>query len=63
MTETTELRWFEEFPRCSCGRVSQGILRGSKNQSFGHHCKRCATRRLKAADREREKAAQSRSTS
>ncbi len=53
MGETTELRWFEEFPRCVCGRVSQGILRGSQNQSYGHHCKRCAERRLKASEKAR----------
>lgn len=54
MAETTELRWFEEFPKCHCGQKSQGILRGSRNESYGHHCKRCAERRLKVSERERK---------
>ena len=57
MSETTELRWFEQFPNCPCGKPSNGILRGSVNQSFGHWCKRCAERRLRASEREREKEA------
>jgi hypothetical protein len=58
MTETTELRWFEHIPRCRCGRKADGILRGSRNESFGHHCESCATRRLKASERERERLAE-----
>lgn len=53
MSETTDLRWFESFPRCGCGKFSQGILRGSLNQSYGHHCARCAERRLKASEKVR----------
>jgi len=52
--ETTELRWFEEFPGCSCGKPSRGILRGAQNQSYGHHCKKCAEQRLKASKKIRE---------
>ena len=51
--ETTELRWFEDLPRCGCGRPSAGILRGSRNESYGHHCKRCAEKRLRASERAR----------
>lgn len=51
--ETTELRWFEAFPKCRCGKTAQGILRGSQNQSFGYHCKACAERRLKASAKAR----------
>lgn len=56
MAETTELRWFEQFPKCArCGKTSQGILRGSRNESYGHHCNRCAMKRIKDSERERNK--------
>ncbi len=56
MTETTELRWFEDTERkCPCGKRATGILRGPRNESYGAHCKPCANRRLKASDRERER--------
>lgn len=59
MTETPNLRWFEETNnRCSaCGKRATGILRGSRNESYGPHCKACATRRLKASEKVREKEA------
>lgn len=48
MSETTELRWFEKFPKCArCGKTAEGILRGTQNQSYGYHCSRCAEKRLK----------------
>ena len=55
MSETTELRWFEETQqKCShCTRRATGILRGRRNESYGPHCKRCAERRLKASERAR----------
>lgn len=46
MSETPNLRWFDEFPKCVCGKKSEGILRGDTNQSYGHHCKKCAHKRL-----------------
>ncbi len=55
MVETVHLRWFEEFPNCACGRPSNGILKGDRNQSYGHHCKKCADKRLKASAKERER--------
>ena len=55
MTETTELRWFDEWPKCPCGRRAHGILRGVRNDSYGAHCKQCANRRLKASLKERDK--------
>lgn len=54
MKEAPDLRWFEKFGKCSCGRTATGILRGDRNQSFGPHCDRCAARRLKASAKERE---------
>ena len=54
MSEVPDLRWFEETDRkCSCGKRATGILRGSRNESYGPHCKRCAEKRLKASERER----------
>lgn len=54
MSETPDLRWFEETDRkCSCGKRASGILRGSRNDSYGPHCKSCADRRLKASERVR----------
>ena len=58
MAETTELRWFDANPSCArCGKVSHGRLMGSGNQSYGHHCKRCAEKRLKDSQKAREKEA------
>lgn len=58
MCETTELRWFEDTDRkCSCGKRATGVLRGSRNESYGPHCKSCANRRLKASQRERDQLA------
>lgn len=46
--ETDNLRWFEPTDRkCRCGKRATGILRGSRNESYGPHCKSCATKRLK----------------
>jgi hypothetical protein len=53
--ESPFIAWFEEFPKCLCGRTATGILRGDRNQSFGHHCDACAKRRLKASAKERER--------
>lgn len=54
--ETTELRWFDEHGLCRmCRKQSAGILRGTQNQSYGEHCRKCADNRLKASKREREK--------
>ena len=55
MGETTELRWFEQIPTCSrCGKLAQGRLMGSMNQSFGWHCLKCANKRLKDSEKARE---------
>lgn len=57
MSETTELRWFEAFPKCEgCGSVAHGLLRGRQNESYGYHCRRCADRRLKASEKARRAA-------
>ncbi len=51
--ETVHLRWFEQFPKCPCGKSSHGILKGDQNQSYGYHCAKCARRRLKASKKAR----------
>lgn len=47
--ETPELRWFEKTQtRCTrCKKVATGILRGSRNESYGPHCEPCANHRLR----------------
>lgn len=57
MNETTELRWFEEISmKCErCGGRAVGILRGSQNEGYGKHCKRCANKRLRDSEKAREK--------
>ena len=62
MREGPYLRWFEENPPCYiCGKKSAGILRGHRNDSYGPHCKTCASKRLRDSKkvREAEKAAES----
>lgn len=61
-TETTELRWFENTDRkCNqCGKRATGILRGTRNESWGPHCKQCAERRLKASEKARAAQAEGR---
>ncbi len=58
MSETPDLRWFEVTDRkCSrCNKRANGILRGSRNESFGPHCQKCADKRLKDSAHVREQA-------
>lgn len=53
LSESPEIRWFEKLPKCKCGKTGTGILRGTQNQSFGHHCDRCAAKRLKGSEQAR----------
>lgn len=56
MGETPNLRWFEELPKCGrCRKTAHGILRGSRNESYGHYCKKCANKRLKDSEKVRAK--------
>jgi hypothetical protein len=48
--------WFEALGACRCGKPSTGILRGSRNESFGPYCQRCAEKRIKKAEQARDKA-------
>ena len=56
MSETPDLRWFEVTDRkCArCGKHAIGILRGSRNESYGPHCQRCADKRLKDSAKVRD---------
>lgn len=49
LSESPEIRWFEAFPKCRCGKMAAGLLRGTQNQSYGYHCKSCADKRIKAS--------------
>ena len=48
-----DARWFERLSRCRCGKPAHGTLRGSRNQSLGTFCIRCADRVVKAANEKR----------
>lgn len=48
------LRWFDENPRCRCGKPSNGILRGIRNDSYGYRCNPCAKKELAAAEKARQ---------
>lgn len=54
LSETPRLRWFEAYPKCRCGKPAAGILRGDRNESYGGHCKGCATKRLRASEKVRK---------
>jgi hypothetical protein len=54
MDESPNVQWFEAFAKCRCGKPSSGILRGTRNESYGPHCKKCADGRMKASKRVRE---------
>lgn len=54
LDESPNVQWFEELSKCRCGRQSTGVLRGTRNESFGPHCKPCAEKRIKASKRVRE---------
>ncbi len=64
MSETTALRWFEKtVTTCTmCGKRATGILRGTRNESYGPHCEPCANRRLKASEKARETLRKARDT-
>jgi hypothetical protein len=49
-------QWFDGTGSCRCGKKATGILRGTRNESLGPYCERCADARIKKAQREREKA-------
>lgn len=55
LEESPEVQWFDAHSSCRvCGKKSDGILRGLRNQSYGEHCRKCAERRIKAAKKVRE---------
>ena len=53
-----DVRWFDSLGKCrECPKPGIGILRGSRNESYGAYCQRCADRRLAWAKKEREREA------
>lgn len=61
MSTADQVRWFEDLGRCVCGKPATGVLRGPRNESYGTHCRPCAEKRIKKAEREREREAKERS--
>jgi hypothetical protein len=52
-----QVRWFDPLGRCSgltCAKEATGILRGPRNESYGNYCGRCADKRLRRAEKERQ---------
>jgi hypothetical protein len=57
--ENPAIKWFEKQSGVDCiwcdgRRKATGILRGSRNESFGPHCHICAAIRIRDAERVRE---------
>jgi hypothetical protein len=54
MTDTAQ--WFEFVGLClCCGKQAHGILRGTRTESLGPHCDKCADARIGKARAERLK--------
>jgi hypothetical protein len=52
-----QARWFEDLGVCRCGKPATGTLRGSRNESYGVSCRKCADLRIDKAERERAREA------
>lgn len=50
-----EAQWFDALNHCRCGRPANGVLRGTRNESYGSWCKKCAEHEIKKAQQLREK--------
>ena len=51
---TDDVRWFDMLGYCrECNKPATGVLRGSRNDSYGPYCERCAAKRLARARKER----------
>jgi hypothetical protein len=48
-----QAQWFDGLGTCRCGKPATGILRGTRNESYGSYCRRCAEKRIKAAEKAR----------
>lgn len=55
MSGYDDVRWFDKLPNCVCGKPAHGRLMGSRNDSHGPYCTKCAEARLKKAKASREK--------
>ena len=56
MIASDPAQWFDNLGTCRCGKKATGILRGTRNESMGPYCQPCADKRIRKAQREREKA-------
>ncbi len=53
--ESPSIRWFDAYSTCRmCGKKSDGLLRGDRNESYGDHCRKCADKRIADSKRVRE---------
>jgi hypothetical protein len=50
---TDQAQWFEGIGNCRCGKQATGILRGTRNESYGPYCMKCAHKRIKSAEKAR----------
>jgi hypothetical protein len=53
---TDQAQWFDGLGNCRCGKPATGVLRGTRNESYGPYCRRCAEKRIKAAEKARREA-------
>jgi hypothetical protein len=54
-----DVRWFDALGACrECPAPATGKLMGSRNESYGQYCRKCADKRLARAKLEREAVAE-----
>lgn len=52
MLDQPHAQWFDPLGTCrGCGKAATGTIRGTRNQSFGPACERCARAAIKRAHR------------
>ena len=54
-----QARWFDSLGICvcGCGKPATGTLRGPTNASYGNYTQKCAEKRIKKAERDRDRQA------
>ncbi len=53
-------QWFERLGNCPCGKRATGTLRGTRNESLNVYCGSCANKRIKKAQKDRDRVVSSR---
>jgi hypothetical protein len=52
MLDQPHAQWFDALGKCrGCGKAATGVIRGTRNQSFGPACRKCAESAIKRAHR------------